>query len=100
MDDATLKTLLAEDGLAERDPTFTYAVMQGVARRRLASDLFDLAPIALAVAGALWLLAPWIQGWVRDFDTDLVTPLAVGVIVALSLLAPMGLLSLRRMTET
>jgi hypothetical protein len=46
------------------------------------------------------LLAPWIQGWVQDFDSDLVAPVAVGVIVALSLLAPMGLLSLRRMTET
>ncbi len=100
MDDATLRTLLAKDGLAERDPTFTYAVMQGVARRRLTSDLLDLAPIALAAAGALWLLAPWIQGWLQALDGGLIMPVAVGVIVTLSLLAPMGLLSLRRMTET
>ena len=100
MDDATLKALLGDEGLPERDPVFTLAVMQGVARRRFIGDMLDLAPYVIGAAALLWLLAPRFEVYLRGLDLGLIWPLMVALVVTVSLLAPTGLIASRRMTET
>ncbi|MBN9320487.1 MAG: hypothetical protein BGN86_10365 [Caulobacterales bacterium 68-7] len=100
MDDATLKALLADNDLPERDPAFRLAVMQGVARRRFIGELLDLAPFVAGAAALLWLLAPQIEVYLRRVDFGLLGSLTVALVIVASLLAPTGLLTFRRMTET
>lgn len=96
MDDAILKALLAEDGLPDRDPAFRYAVMQGVARRRLIGELLDLAPMAAGAAAVLWALAPTAQQALSGVRLEASGPLLIAGVISLSLLIPMGLLKGRR----
>lgn len=44
-----------------RDPLFTLAVMEAVARRRLRRNLVQAAAVALAAAAVLWASAPVVE---------------------------------------
>jgi hypothetical protein len=98
--DARLARLLGEDGLAERDAGFTLAVMNRIARRRMAVDLASLGAVSLAVGGVAWAAAPSLA-LVADLFGQAVAPAGAVTLVALSIAALVAGLSpsLQRMTK-
>jgi len=56
--DLRLKALFAEDEPPARDPAFSTAVMEELARRRFAADIALLAAVAVGCGFALWLVWP------------------------------------------
>ena len=84
--DARLARLLGEDGLAERDAGFTLAVLNRLARRRMAVELAGLGAVSLAVGGVAWAAAPSLALLIGQFGHSLAPAGAVSV-VALSIAA-------------
>ena len=84
--DAHLARLLAQDGLAERDAGFTLAVLNRVARRRMALDLASLGAVSLAVGGVAWAAAPSLVALAGPFGQSL-APAGAATVAALSIAA-------------
>lgn len=59
--DDRLKALFAEDEPPVRDPVFSTAVMEELARRRFVGDVALAAAVAVAGGFALWLAWPGLQ---------------------------------------
>ncbi|WP_296600069.1 hypothetical protein [Phenylobacterium sp.] len=56
--DSRLKALFAEDEPPARDPVFSTAVMEELARRRFVADMALIAALAVGCGFALWLAWP------------------------------------------
>lgn len=87
--DDRLKALFAQDAPPARDPAFSAAVMEGLARRRCLQDLAFLATMSLVGAVALWAAWPVLHPALTALSGEL-APAAVAVAVALSALAVLG----------
>jgi len=59
--DDRLKALFAPDEPPARDPAFSTAVMEELARRRFVGDVALAAAVAVAGGFALWLVWPILQ---------------------------------------
>jgi len=59
--DDRLKALFAQDEPPARDPVFSTAVMEELARRRFVADVALAAAVAVAGGFALWLVWPSLQ---------------------------------------
>jgi hypothetical protein len=75
--DARLKALFAEDAPPARDPAFSAAVMEALARRRFRMDLALLAGVSGLGGLALWALWPVLQPLVTDASQALFPAAAV-----------------------
>jgi len=80
--DARLARLFAEDGLADRDPVFSTAVGEAIARRRLRQDLAWLLLVAGLATLVLWSLAPALMATLGPVAKSLAPALIAGVLLA------------------
>jgi hypothetical protein len=66
-----LAAAFAADLPPARDPAFTLAVMEAVARRRLWLSLFALVPTVLMSGVLLWALTPYLEPITEGFGEGL-----------------------------
>jgi hypothetical protein len=83
--DDRLKALFAEDEPAARDPAFSAAVIERMARRRWLQDMGMLAGVSAVGGVALWGFWPLIHPALGALSGEL-APAAVALVVALSAL--------------
>jgi hypothetical protein len=83
--DDRLKALFAEDEPPARDPAFSAAVMERMARRRWLQDLGLLAGVSAVGGVALWGFWPLIHPALTSVSGEL-APAVVALVVALSAL--------------
>lgn len=69
--DDRLRALFAEDAPPARDPAFSTAVMEEIARRRFIGDLALLATVTTAGAFVLWALWPVLSPLGADLSRGL-----------------------------
>jgi hypothetical protein len=91
--DLELKALLAVDEPPARDPAFTLAVMEEVARRRFWAEILFGAPVVLAACVALWALSPILTElavqWMGPLGRGAVLP-TLAMALTLAAMALMG----------
>jgi hypothetical protein len=83
--DDRLKALFAEDEPPVRDPAFSAAVIERMARRRCLQDMALLAGVSAVGGMALWGFWPLFQPALGQLSGEL-APAAVALVVALSAL--------------
>jgi hypothetical protein len=84
-----LKALFAQDEPSARDPAFSTAVMERLARRRWLQDLAFLGALSGLGGLALWAAWPVLQPALAAVSGEL-APAAFGLAVALSAVAMLG----------
>lgn len=84
--DDQLAALFAQDAPPARDPAFSAAVLETLARRRFQRELAFVAAVSLAAAAGLAVLWPVIQPTLRLLAQGL-GPTAVSLAVALAIVA-------------
>lgn len=87
--DGRLKALFAADAPPARDPAFSTALMERMARRRCLQDLGFLAVLSVLGAVGLWGLWPVIDPALTAISTQL-APAAFALAIALSAVAVLG----------
>ena len=87
--DARLKAIFAGDEPGPRDPVFTAAVVETIARRRFLADLALLAGAATVGALALWALWPSLEPALVSLSQSL-APIAGAVALATGVLVILG----------
>jgi hypothetical protein len=87
--DDRLKALFAADEPPARDPAFSTAVMERLARRRCLEDLAFLGGLSGLGGLALWAIWPVLQPALTAVSGEL-APAAFGLAVALSAVAMLG----------
>jgi hypothetical protein len=87
--DDRLKALFAADEPPARDPAFSAAVMERLARRRCLQDLAFLGGLSGLGGLALWAIWPVLQPALTAISGEL-APAAFGLAVALSAVAMLG----------
>ena len=80
-DDARLKALFAADEPPFRDPAFSTAVMEAVARRRFASDLSLIAGVSAALGAVLWFAWPVVGPMLAPLG-EVALPVTAGLTLA------------------
>jgi hypothetical protein len=85
MTDAHLKSLFAEDEPPARDPAFSAAVMEKVARRRLLLDVAQLTGVTALGGLVLWAVRPALQPLMVDAGAGL-APVAAAVTLAVTVM--------------
>jgi len=83
--DDRLKALFAQDEPAARDPAFSAAVIERMARRRCLQDMGLLAGMSAVGGMALWGFWPLIHPALGQLSGQL-APAAIALVVALSAL--------------
>ena len=78
-----LAGLWAEGQPPIRDPAFAFAVMARIERRRMWGEIFDLAPLVVALGVLAWALAPTAEALLKGGLAELGT---TSFLMALSVL--------------
>lgn len=89
-DDARLKALFAEDEPPARDPAFSAAVMEAVARRRFVLDVAWLSGATLIGGAVLWALWPVLDPWLAHVGPQLGPAAAAVTLAVVTFLAADG----------
>jgi hypothetical protein len=80
-DDARLKALFAGDEPPARDPAFSTAVMEAVARRKFASDVSLIAGASAVLGAVLWFAWPVVAPMLAPLG-EVALPVAAGLTLA------------------
>ncbi|MBI1200678.1 MAG: hypothetical protein GC203_22675 [Phenylobacterium sp.] len=81
-----LRALFAEDAPPARDPAFSTAVMERIARRRFLGEVALLSSFTLAGGSVLWAVGPSLAPTLAELSLG-VTPLVGCLMLALTALA-------------